>query len=72
MLACIKATKKVAETRSDFINFHRGLLIKQGLFIISLVSTIGLIGFFLEHRLLCHDMGKTFLLCKFVNKEAAN
>lgn len=58
MLACIKATKKVAETRNEIDNFHKGLLIKQGLFIISLLSTVGLVGFFLEHRLLCHDMGK--------------
>lgn len=31
---------------------------KQALFITSLVSTVGLIVFFLKHRLLCHDLGK--------------
>lgn len=32
--------------------------IKKGLFAVSIVSTVGLIVFFLKHRLLCHDMGK--------------
>lgn len=66
MLACIKATKKVAETRNDLVAIRRGLRIKQGLFIVSLLSTVGLVGFFLEHRLLCHDMGKFFRRLCFV------
>jgi hypothetical protein len=36
----------------------RSLQYKQALFMMSLVSTIGLIIFFLKHRLLCHDLGK--------------
>lgn len=36
----------------------QSLRYKQALFIMSLVSTIGLIIFFLKHRLLCHDLGK--------------
>lgn len=62
MLACIKATKKVAQTvaSNKHDNLQKGLLIKQGLFIISILSTVGLVGFFLEHRLLCHDMGNNF------------
>lgn len=36
----------------------QSLQYKQALFITSLVSTVGLIIFFLKHRLLCHDLGK--------------
>lgn len=57
MLACIKATKYIAMTRNEPGYLQRSLIIKQGLLIISLLSTVGLVGFFLEHRLLCHDMG---------------
>lgn len=32
---------------------------KQILFVTSLISTVGLIIFFLKHRLLCHDLGKS-------------
>ncbi|XP_033216363.1 post-GPI attachment to proteins factor 2-like isoform X2 [Belonocnema kinseyi] len=42
---------------------------KQGLFITSLVSTVGLIIFFLKHRLLCHDLGLfnfSFMILGFV------
>lgn len=36
----------------------QSLQYKQALFMTSLISTIGLIIFFLKHRLLCHDLGK--------------
>lgn len=58
MLACIKGIKAVAQTRNDMSLVRKGLQIKQMLLNISLISTIGLVGFFLEHRLLCHRMGK--------------
>lgn len=58
MLACIKGIRWVAETNNGVKDVQNGLLIKQGLLVISVLSTIGLVGFFLEHRLLCHDMGK--------------
>lgn len=58
MLASIKATKRVAETRNELVSIQRILAFKQALFILSVISTIGLVGFFLEHRYLCHDMGK--------------
>lgn len=33
-------------------------LIKKVLFVTSMLSTVGLMLFFAEHRLLCHDMGQ--------------
>lgn len=62
MLACIKGIKAVAQTRDDMRHVRKGLQIKQMLLNISLISTIGLVGFFLEHRLLCHKMGKHIIL----------
>lgn len=35
---------------------------KKFLFALSIASTIGLILFFLKHRLLCHDMGELLKL----------
>lgn len=58
MLACIKGIKLVARTNNEMEEAERRLRVKMALFVISLVSTIGLVGFFLEHRYLCHDMGK--------------
>lgn len=66
MLACIKGIRWVAETNNDVKVVQNGLLIKQGLLVISVLSTIGLVGFFLEHRLLCHDMGKFSLVWVYV------
>lgn len=37
----------------------QSLQYKQALFATSMASTIGLIIFFLKHRLLCHDLGKS-------------
>lgn len=36
----------------------QSLYTKKILLITSLIATVGLVGFFLKHRLLCHDMGK--------------
>ncbi|CAH1373460.1 post-GPI attachment to proteins factor 2-like [Tenebrio molitor] len=67
MLACIKGIRWVAETNNDIKSVQKGLLIKQSLLIISLASTIGLVGFFLKHRLLCHDMAFSwFAFCEYV------
>lgn len=38
----------------------QSLQYKQALFVISILSTVGLVIFFLKHRLLCHDMGEFF------------
>ncbi|KAJ8919183.1 hypothetical protein NQ315_012170 [Exocentrus adspersus] len=66
MLACIKGIKAVAQTRND-MHLCKGLHIKQTLLNISLISTIGLVCFFLEHRWLCHRMAfSMFALCEYV------
>ncbi|KAG7204935.1 hypothetical protein KM043_005324 [Ampulex compressa] len=45
----------------------QSLQYKQALFVTSLVSTIGLIIFFLKHRLLCHDLAFSwFSLCEYL------
>lgn len=69
MLACIKGIKYVAQTRSDVDSPYKGLQIKQTLLNLSLLSTIGLVGFFLQHRLLCHRMGKITLINMFLSKK---
>ncbi|RZC33415.1 post-GPI attachment to proteins factor 2-like, partial [Asbolus verrucosus] len=67
MLACIKGIRWVAETNNDVQTVQKGLFIKQSLLLLSLVSTVGLVGFFLEHRLLCHDMAFSwFAFCEYV------
>ncbi|KAJ8983911.1 hypothetical protein NQ317_006715 [Molorchus minor] len=67
MLACIKGIKAVAQTRGDSSLVKRSLQIKRILLNISLISTIGLIGFFLEHRLFCHNMAfSMFALCEYI------
>ncbi|XP_076289395.1 post-GPI attachment to proteins factor 2-like isoform X2 [Lasioglossum baleicum] len=45
----------------------QSLQYKQALFVTSLVSTIGLVVFFLKHRLLCHDLAFSwFSFCEYV------
>lgn len=46
----------------------QSLRYKQALFITSLISTVGLIIFFLKHRLLCHDLGKKLHFYSFSSK----
>lgn len=58
MLSSIKSLQFVRRTNTSNFEVTHGLYIKQVLFIMSLVSTAGLVIFFLKHRLLCHDMGK--------------
>lgn len=60
MLATIKVFKLVKPNMSD--SERNSYLIKKCLFATSIVSTVGLCVFFLKHRLLCHDMGKSVLL----------
>nr|CAH7740298.1 unnamed protein product [Callosobruchus chinensis] len=67
MIACIRGIKAVAETKNDMNFGRKALQLKQTLLNISLISTIGLVGFFLEHRLLCHRMAfSMFALCEYV------
>lgn len=58
MLANIRALKVVASTRKDQNEKNTVLLVKTWLCTISLVSTVGLVGFFMEHRILCNNLGK--------------
>lgn len=67
MLACIKAIRLVAETRNNLAEVQCGLDLKKKLLTISLVCTVGLVAFFLQHRLLCHRMAfSMFALCEYV------
>lgn len=58
MLASIKSIQLLRRIDRSNLDITHGLFMKQILFITSLISTTGLIIFFLKHRLLCHDMGK--------------
>ncbi|XP_056643583.1 post-GPI attachment to proteins factor 2-like [Diorhabda sublineata] len=68
MLACIKGIKAVGVTRNKTDDdLTKCLQLKQNLLNISLLMTVGLIGFFLEHRLLCHRMAfSMFALCEYI------
>ncbi|XP_071050856.1 post-GPI attachment to proteins factor 2-like [Onthophagus taurus] len=67
MLASIKALQLIAETRSDFHTFDKEIFIKKCLLLTSMVCTIGMIVFFAEHRLLCHDLAfSRFAFCEYV------
>lgn len=68
MVACIKGIRWVAETNNEIKNVEKGLFVKQSLLILSLVSTAGLVIFFLEHRYLCHEMGKFTITYNIINK----
>lgn len=61
MLSCIKGMKAISCTGCT-VNICKALHFKEILFKISFISTIGLVVFFLEHRLLCHRMGKHILI----------
>ncbi|CAG9827811.1 unnamed protein product [Diabrotica balteata] len=69
MLACIQGMKGVADTRDVTQNqhFNKCLCLKQNLFNVSILMTVGLVGFFLQHRLLCHRMAfSMFALCEYI------
>lgn len=65
MLALIRLIRAIRPdmTPNEFNSFR----IKKALFAVSIVSTVGLIVFFLKHRLLCHDMAFSwFAFCEYV------
>ncbi|XP_026287784.1 post-GPI attachment to proteins factor 2-like [Frankliniella occidentalis] len=65
MLALVRLIRALQPdmTPKEFNSYQ----IKKGLFAVSIVSTIGLIVFFLKHRLLCHDMAFSwFAFCEYV------
>lgn len=57
MLSSIKSLQFIKDTNDKNFEVTHRLYLKQVLFVTSLVSTAGLVIFFLKHRLLCHDMG---------------
>lgn len=61
MLATIKLYQLLHTAETMTPQQEDSLKWKKRLFAVSIASTIGLILFFLKHRLLCHDMGKYFL-----------
>lgn len=61
MLSSIKSLEYIKRTNRSNLEVTNRLFIKQVLFATSLLSTAGLVIFFLKHRLLCHDMGKLLI-----------
>ncbi|XP_076260332.1 post-GPI attachment to proteins factor 2-like isoform X2 [Rhynchophorus ferrugineus] len=67
MIACIKGTQFAARTRQGMESVKSGLKYKKDLFVLSILCTIGLIFFFLQHRLFCFRMAfSMFALCEYV------
>lgn len=67
MLACMKALKSIGLTNGNKPSMQKELFYKQTLFWVSMLFTVGMILFFLKHRLLCHDMAFSwFAFCEYV------
>lgn len=60
MLATLKVYRLAHPNMADAEK--ASYLVKKCLFVISILSTVGLLIFFAKHRLLCHEMGKFFRL----------
>ena len=57
MLATLKLLKIIHPDGPHTPDEKRSLKFKEFFFVLAIVSTIGLIIFFLKHRFLCHDLG---------------
>ncbi|XP_065156953.1 post-GPI attachment to proteins factor 2-like [Atheta coriaria] len=67
MVACIKAAQIVAISNDNVEAAQTELFYKKFLFYLSIACTIGMIVFFLKHRLLCHNMAFSwFAICEYV------
>ncbi|KAH1022510.1 post-GPI attachment to proteins factor 2-like isoform X2 [Dendroctonus ponderosae] len=67
MVACIRGTKLAADSRKDLESIKAGLKYKQNLLVLSLISTAGLLIFFIQHRFFCLRMAfSLFALCEYV------
>ncbi|KAL1492209.1 hypothetical protein ABEB36_012691 [Hypothenemus hampei] len=67
MVACIQGTKISAKTRKDLESVKASLKFKNDLLMLSLLSTVGLVVFFLQHRLFCFRMAfSMFALCEYI------
>lgn len=58
MAAALKGLQNIALSRKDLKIFDQEIFYKKTLLIISLISTVFMIAFFAEHRLLCRELGK--------------
>lgn len=67
MLVYLKLLKILHSTDTTSLREQRSVYYKKMFFALSIVSTIGLIVFFLKHRLLCHDLAFSFFaLCEYL------
>lgn len=67
MLVSLKLLKVLQPSGPRNEQEKRSLRYKQSFFALSIASTIGLIVFFLKHRLLCHDLAFSwFAFCEYV------
>ncbi|XP_017784592.1 PREDICTED: post-GPI attachment to proteins factor 2-like [Nicrophorus vespilloides] len=67
MVACIESLKSIAVTNDNLDNVEKELRYKKTLFVVSIAFTVGMIGFFLKHRLLCHEMAFSwFAICEYI------
>lgn len=64
MLTEIKLRETVCEQTEPERN---SIKVKKILFYTSIITTVGLVVFFMKHRLLCHDMGKDNYYAPFIN-----
>jgi post-GPI attachment to proteins factor 2 len=66
MLVYLKLLK-ILQSNGTSLQEQRSIYYKKMFFALSIVSTIGLIVFFLKHRLLCHDLAFSwFALCEYL------
>lgn len=67
MLISLKLLKVLQPNGPTNEQERRSLRYKRSFFALSVASTIGLIVFFLKHRLLCHDLAFSwFAFCEYV------
>jgi post-GPI attachment to proteins factor 2 len=67
MLVYLKLLNMLHSNREISLQEQRSVYYKKMFFALSIVSTIGLIVFFLKHRLLCHDLAFSwFALCEYL------
>jgi hypothetical protein len=67
MLVYLRLLKMLHANRATSLQEQRSIYYKKMFFALSIVSTVGLIVFFLKHRLLCHDLAFSwFALCEYL------
>ncbi|XP_018329207.1 post-GPI attachment to proteins factor 2-like isoform X2 [Agrilus planipennis] len=67
MWSSIKSTMKIAHIVGNHEVIIEKVRIKKKLLSVSIASIIGIIGFFLQHRFLCHNLAFSwFALCEYI------